>query len=269
MKRSFVTEMMQTVVDNGFAWISDQGFEWFENTLRDVMDKSAKVCRNKELLSDFWTEIGDFYDIIEAPRQASLAYKKAVNYDKDNVYPAEELEKMEEEVNDARKLKAKAAMRMEARELLAKGEAKSALKLLGDAHSNKILLLKASCYAFLGKTRQALECWENLAPKKGRIRLEQRDWFYVSSQLWENVHFWKIQSRLLSKTKGYFPSYSTLTDKHGDTLEAETRKNAVCRFHIARLEFNYKGLMKLYKEYPQWKELREAINELAAPGSSR
>ena len=71
MKRSFVTEMMQTVVDNGFAWISDQGFEWFENTLRDVMDKSAKVCRNKELLSDFWTEIGDFFDILEAPRQAA------------------------------------------------------------------------------------------------------------------------------------------------------------------------------------------------------
>ncbi len=269
MKRSFVTEMMQAVVDNGFAWISDQGFEWFENTLRDVMDKSVKVCRNKELLSDFWTEIGDFFDIIEAPRQAALAYKKAVKFDKDNVYPAEELEKMEEEVTDALKLKAKAAMRAECRELLAKGNAKSALKLLGNAQSKKALLLKANCYAFLGKTTQALECWGALATKNGKIRLEQRDWFYVSSSLLENVLFWKTQSRLIRNSKGYFPSYKSLTDKHGDTLESQIRKNAICRFHIARLEFNYKGLMKLYKEYPEWKELREAINELAAPGSSR
>ncbi|KAA3621646.1 MAG: hypothetical protein DWQ02_27295, partial [Bacteroidetes bacterium] len=89
------------------------------------------------------------------------------------------------------------------------------------------------------------------------------------SPLWENVVFWQIQSRLIDKTKGHFPTYSSLTDKHGDTLEQEARKNAICRFHIARLEFDYKGLMKLYKEYPEWKELREAINELAAPGSSR
>ena len=269
MKKSFVTEMMQTVVDNGFTWVREQGFEWFENTLSDVMNISAKVCRDKELLSDFWTELGDFFDILEAPRQAAIAYKKAVKYDKENAYPAEELEKMEDEVNDGLTLREKAATRMECRELLAKGDAQSALKLLKDDPSKKALLLKASCYSFLGKTDKALKCWEALELKKGNIRLSQRDWFYLSSSLLENTNFWRIQSKIINRAKGHFPSHKSLTDEHGDTLQPGTRKKAICAFHIARLEFDYDALMKLYKKYPDWKELREAINELSAPGSSR
>lgn len=269
MKKGFVTEMMQTVVDNGFVWIREQGVEWFEGTLREVMNKSVKVCRNKELLSDFWTELGDFYDIMEVPRQAVVAYKKAVKYDKGNSYPEEELEKLEDEVNDSFKLRKKALARMEGRELLAKGEARKALSLIQSENTKKTLLLKASCYSSLGKNKKSLMNWEALTQKKGAIRLSQRDWFYISSNLWENAAFWRIQSKLITRTKGYFPSYVTLTDDHGDSLHVSTRKKAICAFQIARLEFNYKSLMKLYKKYPDWKELREAMNELAAPGSSR
>jgi tetratricopeptide (TPR) repeat protein len=269
MKKAFVTEMMQTVVDNGFVWVREQGVEWFEGTLRDVMNKSTKACRNKELLSDFWTEIGDFYDIMEVPSQAVAAYKKAVKYDKGNSYPEEELEKLEEEVNDSFKLRKKGLARMESREFLAKSEAQNALTLIKNDDSKKALRLKASCYSVLGKHNKALMNWNTLTQKKGSIRLSQRDWFYVSSNLWDNAAFWRIQSKLITRTKGYFPSYNSLTDEHGDTLHANTRKKAICAFHIARLEFNYKSLMKLYKKYPEWKELREAMNELTAPGSSR
>ncbi len=269
MKKTFVTEIMQTVVDNGFVWVREQGVEWFENTLRDVMNKSAKACRNKELLSDFWTELGDFFDIIEVPRQAVIAYKKAVKYDKGNSYPEEELEKLEEEVNDSFKHRKKALARMECRELLAKGKALSALKTIKNDDSKKALLIKASCFSLLGKNKKALINWTALTQKKGSIRLSQRDWFYISSNLWESPAFWRIQSKLITRTKGYFPSYSTLSDEHGDTLHSNTRKKAICAFHIARLEFNYGSLMKLYKKYPDWKELREAMNELTAPGSSR
>lgn len=270
MEKSFVIDTMRTLVNRGFVWLSDQGIEWFESTMREVMKVSADVCKDKDLQSDFWTAIGDFYDILEAPRQSAVAYKKAVKLDRTNEYAEEELNNMEERVNDVLKLKSeKEKAQAESHELLAKGNYLKALSLIKKDNSREGLLIKAACFSAMGNSKQALRCWNRLLRGKTGFYLQQKDWFFLSSELWENPEFWKIQFKLKERTMGYFPSYESLTDEQGDIIEMEERKAIICKFHIARLEFDYNGLMELYKKHSEWKELRQAINEIAAPGASR
>lgn len=293
-ENKMLVEIAQTVADEGFDWILAQGFEWYWEWMHPCISKINSLTDNDKLRSDFWTEIGDFFDMLDAPMHSIDAYHRAIKIDPTYVYPKQEYvdllyqigetekgfqfnknelaEDSEMAVKEHNEKKKGGRTYMEddrvwhAREYLLDARYEDVISLLEEKKSAKSFLIMAAAYCGLNKDDLALTYWEKLIEKKDKIELSHIDWFFLSTKLYTNPKFWIIIKELSPRLKGTFEQFTSLINTKGKVMQGAKMRDAIASFHIARLNRDVSALLSMYNMYPDWKELREVIGELQAPG---
>ena len=289
-----LVEIAQTVADEGFDWILAQGFEWYNEWMVPCIQKINSLTDDYKLKSDFWTEIGDLYDMLDTPKHSLEAYHNAISADRSYMYPKQEYVDLLYQIGETEKgfqfnkdylaesseeaLKIHHNKKKEgrsyseddrtwhAREYLLDGRYHDVIALLEEKKGSASSLIMAAAYNALGQEDKALEYWKKLLEKKGKIELSHIDWFYLSTKLYTNPNFWVTIKELSPKLKGTFEQFTSLINTKGKVMQGAKMRDAIASFHIARLNRDVPTLLSMYNLYPDWKELREVIGELQAPG---
>ncbi len=287
-------EVAQSVANEGFDWVLSQGFEWYREWIVPCTKKINAISSNEKMKTDFWTEIGDLYDMLDVPRHSLKAYEHAIKLDPSYKYPQQEYldllyqigefekgfqfnkdylaESSDEALKVHQQKKKEGRSYMEdsrtwhAREYLLDGRYDDVIALLEEEKNSDSLLLMAATYSALGEEDKALDYWRKLLDKKTKIELSNIDWFYLSSKLYTNPEFWTIIRDLSPKLKGTFEQFTSLINTKGKVMQGAKMRDTIANFHIARLNRDVPTLLSMYNAYPDWKELREVIGELQAPG---
>ncbi len=289
-----LVEIAQTVADEGFDWILSQGFEWYREWMVPCIQEINRLTDSHKLKSDFWTEIGDFYDMLDVPKHSIEAYDEAIKADRTYNYPKQEYvdllyqigesqkgflfnkvelaESSEEAMKFHQNKKKEGRTYMEndrvwhAREYLIDGRYNDVIALLEEKKGSSSCLIMAAAYSGMGEEDKALDCWTKLLKKKGKIELTHIDWFFLSTKLYTNPKFWSVIRELSPKLKGTFEQFTSLINTKGKVMQGTKMRDVIAGFHIARLNQDVSSLLSMYNLYPDWQELREVIGELQAPG---
>ena len=149
----------------------------------------------------------------------------------------------------------------QANEYLANADPQKALKLL-DGINDEIVTLRAKtlCYGALGETQKYLNTWSEIADKSTQIDMTYADWFFIETPVYENEDIWHIWLASKAKYTGIFARFDSLSaNKNYQSLSLDEGNRLSMMYCAYESSDNKKELNKLYKRFPDWVEVKEAL----------
>jgi hypothetical protein len=160
-----------------------------------------------------------------------------------------------------------------ASELLAASRAHRVLPLLRGASSTRLRQCRAMALGVMGDINGFLTEWTEISKHRGRIRMTDKDWFYLPPVTWDSAEFWHLlirSSPRIDRLGLWFQGLpGDLAAASGNNkiparrLRSELRRRrGILEFHLARAERNLPALRRLHQEYPAWTEVTDLLSVL-------
>ena len=149
----------------------------------------------------------------------------------------------------------------QANEYLANADPQKALKLL-DGINDEIVTLRAKtlCYGAIGETQKYLQTWSEITEISKHIDMTRADWFFMEMPVYDSQDIWHIWLASKAQYTGIFPRFDSLdANKNYLSLPEQEQARILIMYCAYESSDNKKELNKLYKRFPDWVEVREAL----------
>lgn len=304
MNKTEARKILRRTRDIGSQGLADEGSRFvagpFSEAIRSLGDLNC-LERDRYIVSFAYSDVGDVYDYLDAPRAAARAYRSAVKVNPYDTWAWSELGHMLNNMGQrAAGLKAlREAQRLgcdstllqtyleealdlpfdwvslhrapiwEVNECLARNQPLAALRLLRGKRRLYLRKLRARAYGAHGDFERMLQEWEGFAAAEGEVAVELADWFYLRDEAWDEPRFWLALYALRDRLGyGWSFAHDWLWDglhraKGVGHLRHVRRENALWfRYEIARTERSYAKAARLTVRYPEWPEAKALAAEL-------
>jgi len=159
-----------------------------------------------------------------------------------------------------------------ARDALAQNDAPAAINLLEGASDVEELRALTWAYGANQNTAAYLNTWRILVLQLNEIKFTFEDLFFMPETVWYEADIWTIWQKGVTTYSGVFILYEGLDETKSDIPIDENFKNLSYSDQVAqKIEYclycqtsNWVGLREIYKKYPNWKELKETVENFEA-----
>ena len=288
-------KLLAFVSDNGEWLTHSKGYFWFWNTLMPLLKDAKSAQRySNDLIADCYYVAGDVHDFNDAPLAAIKCYRAALKLDPQMGTVHREIANMlgrmgrydealahndkalaltpDDEyaisdrdmyIDDARlspPLYLQGDPIWLGCEYLAQAKPKKALKAISTVDDVAALRIRAHCYGAMGLTRDYLAAWAEIGRRVKKLEFTYMDWFYMGDDVFLNPDFWTILLDSQAAFSGVFMVDNELEESERyKALSTHQKIRLKIKFFAAVHSGDAKGLKKLYKKYPEWVALRDAI----------
>jgi tetratricopeptide (TPR) repeat protein len=293
-----IIKLLNKVINKNIAWTYSKGYHWYA----EILLPSVKYATHNQLLgnkdlSDVWYEIGDIHFFNNALKEANVAYKKSISFDKTNAASYREIgsnlyfmsqykkakkytqkaillnKEDENAISDLEMIVSCIESINEAdyekinihwllKELLAKQKFNQIITICKDAKDIENLKILARAYGALNNCKDFFEVWKTIFLQNKEVEIEGADWYYMPSKIYRSsdIWIWLLKYYKNISNKSWFDSYNSFEDNY-PTIKSAKKKKIYCQFKIAKINKDKIALQKLLQKYPKWKELQILVNK--------
>jgi len=306
MNKREALDILEKISDEGYYQIIWEGYDWYKKNLEPALETIGNYPEeHTSLLAESWFALGwSFYEL-DAPLKAIACYHKAVEFDTthsesyrelanclhkvgqyeqalnyvikardldpDDDFAIEQQEEIESSMEqDEEPYYMEDDLGWACSELMAEDKLNEVNQLIKGRRKTEFLVIRARCYSAQKENKKYLNTLRSIINRGTFFDWTYQEWFYLNAHLYNKLSFWKTMLEMvpLLGSESVFETYQSLSDNHHGNSSTRIKREAVCLFHIYRLEQNVEGILKLHQSYPDWKELKDVANELMPPGIS-
>jgi tetratricopeptide (TPR) repeat protein len=299
MPMSFDTdeEMFRFVSDQGVGLTHSQGYFWFWRKFMPALQKAAASgLISHELIADCYYVAGDVHDFNDAPKAAIRCYELALQFDPtmgaahreialmlgrmgelkkallhadravalnpDDKYAIEDRKNYSGDDRLSPPLYKKGDRVWEVYEHLAQADPAVAVKVLQEQKGPSAVRAMIHCHGALEHTQDYLDAWKGLAASATELEFTHADWFFLEDDVYVEPDLWVILLSSKAKFKGVFTTFDGLDESERYcSLSSHEKIRVRLEYYVYAQSGDDKGLRRLSKLYPEWIELRKALDD--------